>query len=66
MLGFDELPRALQVKLLTDPQQPPLGVGECAAGPTAAAIANALADALGLRVRDLPLSAERLARAAGG
>jgi len=66
MLGFDELPRTLQVKLLTDPQQPPLGVGECAAGPTAAAIANALADALGLRVRDLPLSAERLARAAGG
>ncbi len=65
ILGFDELPRTLQVAVLSDPAQPPLGVGECAAGPTAAAIANALADALGLRVRHLPLSPGRLARAAG-
>jgi CO/xanthine dehydrogenase Mo-binding subunit len=43
---------------------PPLGVGECAAGPTAAAIANALANATGLRVRDLPLTEQRLKDAA--
>ena len=45
---------------MVNPELPPLGVGECAAGPTAAAIANALANALGFRVRDLPLSPERL------
>ena len=39
------------------------GVGECAAGPTAAAIGNALFDALGVRVRDLPLTPERIAAA---
>ena len=32
-------------------------------GPTAAAIANALHDALGVRVRELPLSTENIARA---
>jgi hypothetical protein len=37
-----------------------LGVGECAHGPTAAAIANAVYDALGVRVRSLPLTAEQL------
>ena len=42
-----------------------LGVGECAAGPTAAALANALYDAMGVRVRDLPLTPERIARAFG-
>jgi len=40
-----------------------VGAGEAALGPTAAAIANALFDALGVRVRDLPLSAERIVAA---
>jgi nicotinate dehydrogenase subunit B len=60
ILGFDELPRTLAVQILGDPGHPPLGVGECAAGPTAAAIANALANALGLRARHLPLTSDRL------
>lgn len=63
ILGFDEAPRSLEVQVIDHPDQPPLGVGECAAGPTAAAIANALADAVGVRVRDLPLTPERLQRA---
>ena len=63
VLGFDEAPRSLDVQVIDHPDQPPLGVGECAAGPTAAAIANALADAVGLRVRDLPLTPDRLQRA---
>jgi nicotinate dehydrogenase subunit B len=37
-----------------------VGVGEAAQGPTAAAIANAVFDALGIRVRELPLTAERI------
>ena len=60
MLAFDEVPVAIEVKIAAHPDLPPLGVGECAAGPTAAAIANALHDALGLRARHLPLTPERL------
>ncbi len=44
---------------------PSLGAGEAAQGPTAAAIANALHDALGVRVRDLPLTPERIVKAMG-
>lgn len=64
ILRFDETPRSITVQLMSQPALPPLGVGECAAGPTAAAIANALAAALGLRMRDLPLTPERLMQAA--
>lgn len=60
ILNFDELPRVLSVEVIAHPDLPPLGVGECAAGPTAGAIGNALADALGVRARHLPLTPERL------
>jgi CO/xanthine dehydrogenase Mo-binding subunit len=60
ILRFDEVPKEFAVHIVPHPDLPPLGVGECAAGPTAAAIGNALADALGLRVRDLPLTPDRL------
>jgi CO/xanthine dehydrogenase Mo-binding subunit len=46
--------------LLDRPDQPSLGCGEAAQGPTAAAIANAVFDASGLRLRDLPLSPARV------
>ena len=42
---------------------PSLGAGECTMGPTVAAIANALHDALGVRVRTLPLTADNIAKA---
>ncbi|MEI8400072.1 MAG: molybdopterin cofactor-binding domain-containing protein [Alcaligenaceae bacterium] len=64
ILGFAHTPRALEVSCVSRPEDPPLGVGECAAGPTAAALANALANALGVRMRDLPLTPERLEQAA--
>jgi nicotinate dehydrogenase subunit B len=38
----------------------PLGVGEATAGPMAAAIGNAASRALGIRIRDLPLTRERV------
>ena len=62
ILRFDEVPD-IAVTIVSRPDAPPLGVGECAAGPTAAALANALCDAMGVRVRDLPLTPERIARA---
>ncbi len=49
--------------LLDRPDQPSLGMGECAIGPTAAAIGNAVAHALGARLRELPLTRERVAAA---
>ena len=39
---------------------PPLGVGEATGGPTVAAIGNAVSHALGARIRDLPLTRERI------
>jgi nicotinate dehydrogenase subunit B len=50
----------VDVEFLPDDGNPPLGVGECAQGPTAAAIANAVCDALGVRVRTLPLTSEQI------
>jgi CO/xanthine dehydrogenase Mo-binding subunit len=63
ILRFSEVP-AVEVRVLKN-EFPSLGAGEAAQGPTAAAIANALHDALGVRVRDLPLTAERIVAAMG-
>ncbi|MGA0598468.1 molybdopterin cofactor-binding domain-containing protein [Enterovirga sp. CN4-39] len=59
ILRFSEVPD-VEVSLVGDPNDPPLGLGEVSLGPTAASIGNALAHALGLRVRDLPLTRDRL------
>ena len=48
------------MELLPGNGNPPLGVGEAAQGPTAAAIGNAVCDALGVRVRTLPLTEEQI------
>ncbi len=64
ILKFDEVPQ-IDVVLINQPDQPGLGSGECAAGPTTAAIGNALYQAMGVRMRDLPLTPERIARALG-
>ena len=64
ILRFSEVP-AVEVVLLDRPAEPPMGAGEAASGPTAAAIANAVHDAIGVRVRDLPLTPERIVAAMG-
>jgi len=61
ILKFSEAP-PVEVHILKN-QHPSLGAGECTMGPTAAAIANALRDALGVRVRELPLTAETITKA---
>jgi CO/xanthine dehydrogenase Mo-binding subunit len=63
ILRFDEVPE-IETVLLDRPGSPFLGAGEATQGPTAAAIANAVYDAFGVRLRDLPLSPERLRAAA--
>jgi nicotinate dehydrogenase subunit B len=59
ILTFEETP-AVEVVLLDRPEERSLGVGEGMQGPTAAAIGNALFNALGVRVRDLPMTRERV------
>ena len=59
ILRFSEAP-PVEVTIIDRPDQPSLGMGEAVAGPTAAAIANAVFDAIGVRVRDLPLTRERM------
>ncbi|TMH21443.1 MAG: xanthine dehydrogenase family protein molybdopterin-binding subunit, partial [Betaproteobacteria bacterium] len=61
ILKFSEAP-AVEVHIVRN-ELPSLGAGECMMGPTVAAIANALCDALGVRVRELPLTPERIAAA---
>ena len=59
ILRFTEAP-PVETIIIDRPDQPSLGMGEAVAGPTAAAIANAVFDAIGMRVRDLPLTRERM------
>ena len=59
ILGFDEIPQ-LHIDLVEATDQPSIGAGEVAAGPLAAAIANAVTHALGVRPRHLPLTPDRL------
>jgi nicotinate dehydrogenase subunit B len=59
ILTFPEVP-PIDVLMLQRQDQPPLGVGESASVPSAAAIANAIYDATGVRFRELPFTPERV------
>ena len=61
-LRFSEVP-ALAIHVLDRPDQPSVGAGESVQGPVAAALGNALFDALGVRVRQLPLSQDHILQA---
>lgn len=50
----------IETLLIERPGDPPLGVGESAAVPSAAAIANAIFDATGVRMREVPFTPERV------
>jgi CO/xanthine dehydrogenase Mo-binding subunit len=64
ILRFSEVPE-IQAELVDGAGNPALGVGECSCGPTAAAVGNAVAHALGVRIHDMPLSRERILKALG-
>ncbi|HKU38055.1 MAG TPA: molybdopterin cofactor-binding domain-containing protein [Polyangiales bacterium] len=59
ILTFEEVPE-VEVVLLDQPEQRALGAGEASTGPTPAAIANAVFDACGARLRGAPFTPERL------
>jgi nicotinate dehydrogenase subunit B len=59
IIKFPEVPD-IDVLMLPRSDQPPLGVGESASVPSAAAIVNAIYDATGVRFREMPLTPERV------
>jgi nicotinate dehydrogenase subunit B len=59
ILRFSEVPE-ISTQIIHAPELPTLGMGECTMGPTAAAIGNAVAHALGTRIRDMPFTRERI------
>jgi nicotinate dehydrogenase subunit B len=59
ILRFSEVPD-VQVEIISRPDLEPLGAGEAAHGPVTAAIANAVFDALEVRVRHLPITRDSL------
>jgi len=59
ILRFSEVPE-IEIAVIDAPNEPALGLGEASVGPTGAAIGNALARVLGKRVRELPLTRERI------
>jgi nicotinate dehydrogenase subunit B len=65
IIKFPDVPK-IDVLMLPRPDQPPLGVGESASVPSAAAIANAIFDATGVRFRELPFTPERILKGLRG
>ena len=63
ILKLSEVP-PVAVEFIDRPEQPSLGVGEASHGPVAAALANAVYAAVGVRMRSMPINAETVARAA--
>jgi nicotinate dehydrogenase subunit B len=65
IIKFPDVPK-IDVLMLPRQDQPPLGVGESASVPSAAAIANAIFDATGVRFRELPFTPERILKGLHG
>lgn len=60
ILRFASVPDSVEVHIVDRPGEPFLGTGEAAQGPTAAAVGNAVRNATGRRIHDLPLTRERV------
>jgi len=66
ILRFSEIPDAIDIELLDRADQPSVGAGEAATSPIPAAIANAIFDATGARVRQVPFTPDRVRAALRG
>jgi CO/xanthine dehydrogenase Mo-binding subunit len=60
ILDMTEAPEAIDIVLINHPERTPTGAGEGATRPTAGAIANAIFDATGVRLRQAPFTPDRL------
>lgn len=65
IMRFADVPGAVDVHVMDRPGLPFLGAGETSQGPTSAALANAIADACGARLRDMPMTPEKVKAAIG-
>jgi CO/xanthine dehydrogenase Mo-binding subunit len=65
IMRFPSVPTSIDVEILDRPGAPFLGIAEAAQGPMGAALANAIRDAIGQRLRELPLTPERIKAAIG-
>ena len=64
IIRFTEVP-PIHIEILDQPDQQSLGSGEAAMGPTAAAVGNAIAQILGIRIRDLPIDPVNILKTIG-
>ncbi len=64
LLRFPEVPQ-LDIELIDRRMEPPLGAGEAASSPVPAALANAVFDATGVRLRTVPFTPARVKAALG-
>ncbi|HVE32475.1 MAG TPA: molybdopterin cofactor-binding domain-containing protein, partial [Gemmatimonadaceae bacterium] len=55
ILRFNEIPESIEIELIDHPEAPSVGAGEATSSPIPGAIANAIFDATGKRLRDVPL-----------
>jgi CO/xanthine dehydrogenase Mo-binding subunit len=60
ILDIAEAPEAVDIVLINHPEIPPAGAGETSSRPVAAAIANAIFDATGVRLRRAPFTPDRV------
>jgi nicotinate dehydrogenase subunit B len=60
ILNITEAPEAVDIVLIKRPELPPAGAGESSIRPVAAALANAVFDASGVRLRCAPLTPQHL------
>jgi nicotinate dehydrogenase subunit B len=60
IVRFNSVPDRIDIHIINRPGQPFLGSGETGQGPPAASIANAIANATGKRLRDLPLTRKKI------
>jgi CO/xanthine dehydrogenase Mo-binding subunit len=63
ILDITETPESIEVVAINHPELPPTGAGEPSIRPLAAAIANAIFDATGVRIRRVPFSPDRVKQA---
>jgi nicotinate dehydrogenase subunit B len=64
ILTFSDVPK-LDIELIDRPNEPPMGAGEAACTPVGAALANAVFDATGVRLRTVPFTQENVDAAWG-
>jgi CO/xanthine dehydrogenase Mo-binding subunit len=63
ILRFSHVPQSVEVHVIDRPGEHFLGTGEAAQGPTAGALANGIAHATGVRIRELPFNRAHLKQA---